>query len=284
MSHIQTIKTGIRFIENHIDKNINIHEVAKSTYYSPYHFSRIFLKYTGITLGSYINNRKMGFSYFQLLHSSKSLLDISSAAGYTSYEAFSREIKSKFGMSPYYLRKEKTFTYLRNHSFLDDKLLDHIMKILSIPSVKSFLKSFDVYGYSVTTSLFDNQLPFLWEQFHHAKNLLLKTDGGSESFSICESKDAILDGDGDSIFSQFLAFKNTQVYLKTPSNFVVREIKSGNYVIFKHRDTYHSLNLTYRYIWNIWIHSSTFLYDHTRNSFEYYSTDRSEISIYIPVI
>jgi AraC family transcriptional regulator len=284
MSHTNALKNAIEFIESNIDKNINIHDVARSVHYSSYHFSRIFSKNIGITLGNYISIRKIGTASSQLLYSSRKLIDISSEAGYSSYEAFSREIKAKFGVSPYYFRSQKTLYYSMNRSLLDDEILNHLMNKLVITRRKVTLTDFKVIGYSVTTSLMDNQLALLWDEFNSSKKKLLGALAGSiESFSICESPQAILNKEGNSTFSQFLSFKKAECKIRYPKNYVTQSIKGGNYIIFEHRSTYHSLNLTYRYIWNIWFHSAPIRFDDTRKSFECYAADKNLILIYIPI-
>jgi AraC family transcriptional regulator len=281
MDYILAIKMGIQFIEENIDRDITLHDVAKNSYYSPYHYSKIFLKYTGITLGNYIKIRKIDFASSQLLYSRKSLIDISASIGYRSYEAFSREIKERFGRSPFYFRKSNKISYLMNHSYFDEALLNHVMNHLKFIPEEITLSSFEVIGMLVTTSLKNNQLDLQWANFNAEIDPFLPDT--YESFAICESSNALLADNGDSIFNQFLCYKKKSSYKEMPMRFKNKIVEGGNYAIFKHTSTYHSLDLTYRYIWNIWIHSYQGNYDATRKSFEHYIKDTSFIHIYIPI-
>lgn len=284
MNHIHAIKNGVQYIEQNIDKNIRIDDVAKSAYYSTYYFSRIFLKNIGITLGSYINLRKRGFASSQLLYTSTNLIDISLNAGYSSYEAFCREIKSKYGMSPYYYRNIKISYYLMSCSLLDDELINHLNNKLIIIPKKVTLASFEVIGYPVMTSLKDNKLPLLWSEFNILKKKLFGSSASViKSFSICESPKATLSEDANCFFSQFLASEKTEYGIDFPKEFIIQTILGGKYILFEHKSGYHSLGLSYRYIWNIWFHSIQIEFDNTRKSFECYGDNKNLIQIYIPI-
>ncbi|MCF1584402.1 AraC family transcriptional regulator [Tetragenococcus koreensis] len=287
MEYLDVIEKGLWYIEDHIKDHITIQDIAHSVGYSTYHFSRLFLKKTGVTIGAYVSNRKLGIASTQLIETDEKLIDISMSAGYQSYESFSRVFKSRFGIAPYFFRNKKTKHYIYSEAVLSKQMLKHFECYFSYTPEIVQIDEIQILGIPVTTTLLNNQLETYWAQLHIMRNNLLpKSNDNVECFAICTSKYAIVQENGDSSFSQFIGFKKMKHIDET--SFQQEIICGGRYAVFKHNTSYKFLNLSYDFIWKIWISSSKLTFDDTRRSFELYPPQftlekQRPIFLYIPI-
>lgn len=74
--------------------------MASQVGFSKYHFHRVFRKYVGQSLNTYIRYRKLTSSAYLLLHSDERILDIALHYGFESQEAFTRAFKSVYSLPP----------------------------------------------------------------------------------------------------------------------------------------------------------------------------------------
>lgn len=105
MKYLTIIEAAINFMENHIDSDITVFDIARAVGYSYYHLSHIFPLYVHETIGSYLKNRKLSYATKLLLNTDKRLLDISLELGFTSNEAFTRAFKKRYHINPFHYRK-----------------------------------------------------------------------------------------------------------------------------------------------------------------------------------
>ena len=288
MEYLDIIEKGLYYIEENLEDNITAGDISKAVGYSSFHFSRLFSKKTGITIGAYISNRKLGIACTKLIDTEQHLIDISMSAGYKSYEAFSRSFKTHVGISPYFFRNGRTKYYTFCNPMLDNQMMEHLEHNFScIPNIVN-IKDVEVMGMMVTTTLFNNQLEALWKRFKNTKRKFLPDENQTKYYAICTCRNSVVDSDGDSCFSQFLSFENNNHHTDIPHQFQKDIISGGKYAVFKHNTSHKSLSLSYNFIWKIWSHASKYKFDDTRRSFELYPKQYSNIKdtpilIYIPI-
>jgi AraC family transcriptional regulator len=99
------IKDVIHFILTNLNTNISLKKLSDIANYSPFHLQKIFKEIIGETPKQYIIKIKIEVaSQLLLIHSEKSIQEISSDCGFSSPSAFSRAIKNNFGYTPEELR------------------------------------------------------------------------------------------------------------------------------------------------------------------------------------
>ena len=104
--HIKRIRKVLNFIEENLDNELSLEDLAEIGNYSPFHFHRIFRGIIGETLQEYINRNRMEKSAMLLSHhKNKSLEEVFSEVGFKSNSAFSKTFKKYFGVSPSVFRK-----------------------------------------------------------------------------------------------------------------------------------------------------------------------------------
>jgi AraC family transcriptional regulator len=88
-------------IDRHLDRPLDLEALAAVAHFSPYHFHRLFLAWTGQTLGDYLARRRLEKAAQRLRGQPEStVLSIALGVGYGSAEAFARAFKARFGHSP----------------------------------------------------------------------------------------------------------------------------------------------------------------------------------------
>ncbi len=103
--YIKRIDRTLEYINKNLDTNLNLDQVAKTSYFSSFHFHRIFHSIVGETLNDYIFRRRMEKAANRLVcQKNKSITGISELGGFSSSANFSKAFKSYFGISPSQLR------------------------------------------------------------------------------------------------------------------------------------------------------------------------------------
>lgn len=94
------IQNALQFIESHLTDELEIQEIAKRAYVSPFYFQRIFAALCGIGVGEYIRNRRLTLAGEDLLSSNARVIDIGIKYGYDSPDSFNRAFQRFHGVSP----------------------------------------------------------------------------------------------------------------------------------------------------------------------------------------
>ncbi|TCW41580.1 AraC-like DNA-binding protein [Laceyella sacchari] len=85
-----TIEKTLRYIDQHLDSNLNLSTLAEQSAYSPYHFHRVFHRIVGKTAANYIRERRLSKAAEELVSSDKRILEIAVAFGFFCQESFTR--------------------------------------------------------------------------------------------------------------------------------------------------------------------------------------------------
>lgn len=87
------------YISHHLDSDLTLDALAEQFFVSKYYLCRIFKKYTGITLGQYITQKRIlaAKSFYQSGHS---LSDAASLAGFSDYSSFYKACTKETGQPP----------------------------------------------------------------------------------------------------------------------------------------------------------------------------------------
>ncbi len=103
--YVRRINLAIEYIHKHIDQPILLEDVAKSSYFSAYHFHRIFHGIVAETVNNFITRKKMERAAHRIVCKRElSITDISELGGFSSSANFAKAFKSYFGFSASQLR------------------------------------------------------------------------------------------------------------------------------------------------------------------------------------
>ena len=104
-SYKERILRVLVHIQNHLDDDISLEELAGVACFSPYHFHRIFSGMTGESLKEHVRRLRLERAAQRLRFSGQPITDIALGAGYDAHEAFTRAFRQMFDESPQEFRK-----------------------------------------------------------------------------------------------------------------------------------------------------------------------------------
>lgn len=76
MEWMRTLQKAIDYVEEHLLEEIRFDDVARHLNLSPYEFHRAFRFLSGMTLNTYIRNRRLSLAGQELSQSDKKIVDI----------------------------------------------------------------------------------------------------------------------------------------------------------------------------------------------------------------
>lgn len=127
MDYLATLERAIIYIENHLDEDIKVEDVAKEAGYSYYHLTRQFSAVLGESVGSYIKRRRLADAAKKLLYTDKRILDIAIESGFESAEAFSRAFKLLYKVSPITYRKNRLNLFVSSFDGLAEPFVGKVL-------------------------------------------------------------------------------------------------------------------------------------------------------------
>lgn len=107
MDWINSIQKIIDYIDEHLDEELNIDELAKSIYTSKYYFQKMFVLLCGCTVGEYIRNRRMTTAGIVVQNETTSIIDIAIKFRYETNESFTRAFTRFHEVTPSIARKTR---------------------------------------------------------------------------------------------------------------------------------------------------------------------------------
>lgn len=106
MDWLSQLNDALMYIEDHLEKEIDLNQVAKLASCSSFHFQRMFSYMANVSLSEYIRRRRMTKAAFALQNTQDRVLDIALRYGYDSPTAFNRAFRSIHGVAPSAARRE----------------------------------------------------------------------------------------------------------------------------------------------------------------------------------
>ncbi|MFE2152806.1 GyrI-like domain-containing protein [Streptomyces lavendulae] len=97
---LDRLNQAMEHIEEHLDRHVEVSELARITLTSEYHFRRLFSSLAGMPLSEYVRRRRLTVAAADVLAGKPTLLEIAVRYGYTSGEAFARAFRALHGVGP----------------------------------------------------------------------------------------------------------------------------------------------------------------------------------------
>ena len=103
--NIQKIKQVKQYIQQNLDRELHREEIAEQVFLNASYLSRLFSKYTGMSLKEYITFEKMKLAHTLITTTNLSISIIALKVGYTNFSYFSQLYKQQYGVTPSEERK-----------------------------------------------------------------------------------------------------------------------------------------------------------------------------------
>lgn len=99
--HLRRMAQVLEHIETHLSQDLSLERLADRAAFSPFHFHRLFLAWTGETVKEFVRRRRLESAAGRLRHGpNEKVTSVSLHCGFASPEAFARAFREHFGMTP----------------------------------------------------------------------------------------------------------------------------------------------------------------------------------------
>ena len=92
-------------LQRHFRERLQLEDIARSLYVSPYHLCRLFRKETGIPIHSYLNRLRLREALEPIAEGKTGLSELAAGLGFSSHSHFTAAFHKEFGISPRGVKK-----------------------------------------------------------------------------------------------------------------------------------------------------------------------------------
>lgn len=107
MALVESLQRAIDFMEENLLDAITIDDIAKQANLSSFHFQRIFMILTDMSVGEYLRRRRLTLAAQELSSTDSKIIDLAFKYGYETPESFARAFRKHHGITPTEARKGK---------------------------------------------------------------------------------------------------------------------------------------------------------------------------------
>ncbi len=280
--HIALLERALRYIEKHLKEAISLDDIAFAANYSPWHFHRLFMAFTGITVGEYVRKRRLSEASRELAFGAKPIRQLAREYQFESQASFTRSFKVFSGCTPGTMRKNlQPLLNYQARITLKGKG-DNMLK----PIIKS-KAAFRVIGKSCQSTMKNNTIPALWETFGTYCEAIPGVLVPNAAIGVCyfEGSEEMTD---DTPFT-YLAGMEVKPDQTVPAGMTHRDVPEAEYAVFEHHGSLVSLHDTYNAIYGEWLPQSGYTRAEA-DDFELYDErftfgkDESIMEIWVPIV
>ena len=106
------VEKAISYIENHLNEDLSLDELAKNLHYSKFYLERIFAEYLDCTVYRYIKERRLAEAARKLIETDKPIVEIALEARYSTQQAFTLAFRKRYLCTPQDYRKKALSHYV----------------------------------------------------------------------------------------------------------------------------------------------------------------------------
>jgi AraC-like DNA-binding protein len=99
------LRRVLKFIDEHLERDISLNEVAEAAFLSPNYLSQLLKKQTGMAFVEWLTVRRMERAQHLLSHTGERIFAVANAVGFADEAYFTRRFRQRFGQSPSQYRK-----------------------------------------------------------------------------------------------------------------------------------------------------------------------------------
>lgn len=287
--YFERIEKAVTFIEDNLKNELTTDLIAEKACFSKYHFIRVFSAMIGETVGNYVRKRRISKSAKDLITTKLSILDLAITYQFESQEAFTRSFKRIYNTTPGKYRKYGINQIAFGRSKLSNNRLKHLKSNIMMKPDIIKISERKLVGMRVKTSLSDNKIPQLWNDFMGRMDEI-KNDKNTGCYEL-HPYDSNFKTENFSEKMEFEKWAIVEVvnFENVPNGMETHTLKAGQYAVFIHKGSMSRIQMSFDYVYGTWLPNSEFEFD-TRDDFERYGdkylgpeNPESETEIWIPI-
>lgn len=236
------------YIQDHLDEELSLEELAEVACFSPFHFHRIFRGMVGESVKEYVRRLRLERAALELRHTDRAIQDIAFDAGYENHASFTRIFGELFGVPPQCFRqtfRHKAVTTPEKKRYIitiqrpggDDKM-DVCVKKFEEMTV-AFVRHVGPY----------KNVGVAWQELCSDEQVRAKSGLSSLAIGICYDDPDVTDEDKIR-YDACVTVDDTF----TPGNSIgMQKIKGGEYAVMLHEGSFDTLIDSYKRIYGEWL-------------------------------
>ena len=241
--HKQRMNKVIQFIDETLDVEIGVSDLASIACYSEFHFHRIFRSFVGESVYAYRKRLLLERAVKFLQYTDKTVTEIAFDSGYDNHSSFNKAFRKFFKHSPSEVRQLKInfekykFPTLTEGYKMKVKIIElEDIKVIATRGVGNFEK--------VAPEAWGRIMPFAYANNHMNDNV--------RRFGITHDDPNVTGLDK----IRYDACLDLDVDISGHAGLKKMTIKGGKYAQFLHKGSYDELGNTYNYAFNKWLPDS----------------------------
>ncbi|KAA6319102.1 Multiple antibiotic resistance protein MarA, partial [termite gut metagenome] len=112
--YLKRVNIVIEYINNHLDKDIDLEKLAEISNFSKWHFQRMMKAHLGEPIGMYIMRVRVETAAKLLRYSDMTISDIAYQVGYDVPSSLSKAFRLFYDISPNEYRNNKNYTIMKS--------------------------------------------------------------------------------------------------------------------------------------------------------------------------
>ena len=137
MDYFKSLLLSMNYIEKNLKTEICIDDLAAISFFSIYHYQRVFQSYNGKPVMEYVKERRLMSAALELVNSSKKVSDIALEYYFYNPETFIRSFNKAFGITPGKFRNKNLSDLLKKRFLIDSNIIQYEGDETMLPNVKT---------------------------------------------------------------------------------------------------------------------------------------------------
>jgi len=251
---IETIARSVEFIENNLQRDISIADIADSVSYSIYHFCRTFNRVTHHTPVDYLMRRRLSESAKDLLVSNRKIIEVGLDYQFNSPEVYSRAFKRLFDRSPMLWRAGAPIYPPR---IMPRLTVDHLHHLNQGDYLRPQIVQVDTLHLVGLMTLVKDEtrvIDELWETLFRINDNSHAPDNTEHYYGLS----IFPEWQDDRGYFYMAGFVDNDWSMAQEMVLVEKFLPASRYVKFVHKGSYDKMHLSRDYIYHTWLPKSGF--------------------------
>ncbi len=267
----------VEYINNNLDKEMDLNTLAEISHFSPYHFHRIFKGMIGEPVGAFIVRMRVETAARLIRYTSLPIEEICYKVGYNVPSSLTKVFKQFYGISPTEYRNNKNYIIMKQQKINEDLKI----KGPKITEVKSKNAIYIRLAGEYSQLDFGGAWQRLWNYVKENKLF----SAGMEHIAIYHNDPKITET--EKLLTDVCLTTKKEVSAK--GEIGVKEIPGGKYAVFTYTGPYSNLSQVYDTIYGKWLPESeyelgeTACFESYLNNPENTKPEKFKTEIYLPL-